>query len=61
MKGGEVKSGVVDSFGDHRIAMAFSVLGLVKDITVKNAECVSVSYPKFYDDLRKTGARVEVV
>jgi len=61
VKGGKVKDGIVDSFGDHRIAMAFSVLGLVAGITVKNAECVGISYPKFYDDLRKIGARVEVL
>ncbi len=61
VKGGEIRSGVVDSFGDHRIAMAFSVLGLVREVTVKNAECVGISYPKFYDDLRKIGARVEVL
>ena len=61
VRGGTVRNSIVDSYGDHRIAMAFSLLGLVSEVTVNNAECVSVSYPKFYDDLRKIGARVEVL
>jgi 3-phosphoshikimate 1-carboxyvinyltransferase len=52
----------VDSHGDHRIAMACSVLGLVSKGTteVEHAECVSKSYPKFYEDLRHLGGRVSV-
>lgn len=52
----------VDSHGDHRIAMACSVLGLVSKGTteVENAECVSKSYPKFYEDLMHLGGRVSV-
>ncbi len=61
IRGGSVGRGVVDSFGDHRIAMAFSLLGLIGDVTVKNAECVGISYPSFFRDLAKIGARVEVV
>ena len=41
----------VDSFGDHRIAMAFAVAGLVSDgeTVNENAEAASVSFPEFYD------------
>lgn len=41
----------VDSFGDHRIAMAFAVAGLLADIetTISGAECVSVSFPGFFE------------
>ncbi len=41
--------------GDHRLAMAFSIAALVaKGITtIHEAECVSVSYPNFYQDLQK--------
>lgn len=44
----------LDSFGDHRIAMAFSVAALVADgeCVIENAEAASVSYPEFYDTLR---------
>ena len=43
------------SFHDHRIAMAFSVAGLVSDgdTTIEDAECVSISYPGFYDTLKE--------
>ncbi|TDA29770.1 MAG: 3-phosphoshikimate 1-carboxyvinyltransferase [Archaeoglobi archaeon] len=52
--------GTVDSFGDHRMALAFSLLGLLGEVRCKNAEAVSVSYPNFFDDLKKLGARVEI-
>ena len=49
--------GVVDAAGDHRVAMAFSVLGLhVPGITVAGWESVSKTFPGFYamlDDLRR--------
>ncbi|WP_457549785.1 3-phosphoshikimate 1-carboxyvinyltransferase [Archaeoglobus sp.] len=62
VKGGKVKGGVVDSYNDHRIAMAFSVLGLVADrIIVKNADVVSVSFPNFFEVLKGLGAKVEFV
>jgi 3-phosphoshikimate 1-carboxyvinyltransferase len=43
------------SFHDHRIAMAFSVAGLVADgdTTIEDAECVSISYPGFYETLKE--------
>ncbi|HSB15929.1 MAG TPA: 3-phosphoshikimate 1-carboxyvinyltransferase [Bryobacteraceae bacterium] len=44
-----------DSFGDHRIAMAFAVAALRAggECTIKRAEAASVSFPEFYDTLRK--------
>lgn len=43
----------VDSFGDHRIAMAFAVAGLAAkgETVVENAGAASVSFPEFYDIL----------
>ena len=43
----------VDSAGDHRVAMALAVAGLVADGTteIEGAECVDISYPDFFDDL----------
>jgi 5-enolpyruvylshikimate-3-phosphate synthase len=48
----------VDSFGDHRIAMAFAVAGLAADGETKilNAGAASVSYPEFYDSLQEITA-----
>jgi len=47
--------GKVATFGDHRIAMAFGVLGAVdgNDIEIDDPECVSVSYPDFWSDLTR--------
>jgi 3-phosphoshikimate 1-carboxyvinyltransferase len=51
-------AGTVDPRGDHRIAMAFAVLSAATGnrITVTNRECVAVSYPRFWDDLRRVTA-----
>ncbi len=51
--------GTVDSFGDHRMALAFSLLGLLGEVRCRNAQAVSVSYPNFFEDLKKLGARIE--
>lgn len=48
-------SGTVDPRGDHRIAMAFGVLSAVSGnkIAILNPEIVAVSYPGFWQDLRR--------
>lgn len=45
----------LDSFDDHRIAMAFSIAALLASdsSTMQNAGCASVSYPEFYATLRQ--------
>ncbi|HEX8297445.1 MAG TPA: 3-phosphoshikimate 1-carboxyvinyltransferase [Chthoniobacteraceae bacterium] len=45
----------IDSFGDHRIAMAFAIAGLFAEgeTTITNTECVNTSYPGFYEALTK--------
>jgi len=45
----------LDSFGDHRIAMAFSVAALAADgpCTIEDAEAARVSFPEFFDTLRR--------
>jgi len=50
---------VVDSAGDHRIAMAFSILGVIAgDTVIEGAECVSKTYPGYWDVLKSLGAKV---
>ncbi len=51
----KIKGGIVDSFNDHRIAMGFSILALVSEegIEIKNPECVFISYPQFFEHLKK--------
>ena len=43
----------IDSFGDHRIAMAFAVAGLLAtgETEIIGADCAAVSYPSFFEDL----------
>ncbi len=50
-----LKGGIVETFGDHRIAMAFTVAGLITDeeVIIDKPECVSISYPQFWDDILK--------
>jgi 3-phosphoshikimate 1-carboxyvinyltransferase len=45
----------LDSFGDHRIAMAFSVAALAADgpCTILGADAASVSFPEFFDTLQR--------
>lgn len=45
----------LDSFGDHRIAMAFSIAALLSDgpCEVRGAEAASVSFPEFFSILRQ--------
>ncbi len=51
---------VIDTKNDHRIAMAFGVLSTVTGKTVINdAECVTKTYPEFWDDLRSIGGEVK--
>jgi 3-phosphoshikimate 1-carboxyvinyltransferase len=46
----------LDSFGDHRIAMAFAVAGMFAEgeTTITNTECVQTSYPGFIETLQKS-------
>jgi 3-phosphoshikimate 1-carboxyvinyltransferase len=45
----------IESFGDHRIAMAFAIAALRAegDTLIHNSECVGISYPGFFVDLEK--------
>ncbi|MGQ9473618.1 MAG: 3-phosphoshikimate 1-carboxyvinyltransferase [Candidatus Caldatribacteriaceae bacterium] len=51
------QGGTVSSFGDHRIAMSFAVAGFLsrEDVVIENVDCVDVSYPNFFRDLRLLG------
>ncbi len=51
--GQKLQGAEVSSFGDHRIAMAFAVAGLVAqgDTTITDSACVQISFPKFFETL----------
>jgi 3-phosphoshikimate 1-carboxyvinyltransferase len=53
-------SAVVDSHGDHRLAMALTIAGLIAKggVVVENAECVDDSFPGFVELMRRVGAEV---
>ncbi len=59
--GGQPMGGETDSFGDHRIAMAFAVAaaGASGPVTIHGAECVDKSYPKFYEDYKALGGDIQ--
>ena len=57
---GGVTSGVVDSHGDHRLAMAFSLIGVEHDIEITNGEVFDVSFPDFIEAMAELGFELEL-
>jgi len=53
--GGELKSAVINSFGDHRVAMSFAIAGLKCDMKIEDIECIQTSFPNFVELLQKVG------
>jgi len=52
---------ILDPHQDHRLAMAFCILGLKVGLTVKDIECVRKSYPNFLAGLAKIKAKFKLV
>ena len=52
-----LSGGVVDSAGDHRIAMAAAIAALstINGITIRNYRCINKSYPAFFDEIKRLG------
>jgi 3-phosphoshikimate 1-carboxyvinyltransferase len=56
-----IKSDVsVETYNDHRMAMAFAPLGLKTTLQINDSEVVSKSYPQFWEDLKSIGFQLEV-
>ena len=56
IRGGRPLHGaVIDSHLDHRVAMSFAVatMNAEGETEITGAECVDISYPGFYEDMRK--------
>lgn len=53
----ELKGCEVQSYGDHRIAMSLSVAALLAKGTsvINNASCVDISFPGFFEELKRLG------
>jgi shikimate kinase len=51
---------LIETYDDHRMAMCFSVLASkIPDVQILDPECTSKTYPQFFEDLAKTGIKVE--
>ena len=60
VNGGEFHGGVVDSHGDHRIAMAFAVAGMLatEPVHIKDCANVATSFPGFVELARNAGMNI---
>jgi 3-phosphoshikimate 1-carboxyvinyltransferase len=57
--GGKPIGTAIDSYKDHRIAMAFSIIGAaVGNTVITDAECVAKTYPTFWQDFKALGGKV---
>ena len=55
---GAFKQVAINTYNDHRMAMAFAPLALKTSIMIKDAEVVSKSYPDFWDHLKAIGFQI---
>ncbi len=58
-----LQGAVLESHGDHRIAMALTVAALSArgETILRGVECVEKSYPRFFDEMKRLGADIEIV
>ncbi len=53
---------VIDTYGDHRMAMAFAPLAIrLGEIRINYPEVVTKSYPRYWDDLRQAGFSIKPI
>lgn len=54
-----LKGAAIETFGDHRIAMAFAVAGLMAEgnTSIEDAACAAVSFPAFFEMLDRVAVR----
>lgn len=60
---GNMHSGTVDSYGDHRIVMAAAVAAtkISGEVIIRGAEAVEKSYPNFFNDYKMLGGAADVI
>ena len=55
----EVKTNIIKTDFDHRIAMAFSIMGtILGPLKIEDSECIKTSFPTFKDELNKLGGNI---
>ena len=61
--GGQITPAAIDTYDDHRMAMAFAVIGLAQPgVTINDPDCVNKTFPDFFkylDYLRQPPARAK--
>lgn len=59
---GSLKGGECESFNDHRIAMSCAIASCIceNEVTIKDAQAVNKSYPKFFEDFMRLGAKIVI-
>jgi 3-phosphoshikimate 1-carboxyvinyltransferase len=61
MMKGQKSPVIINSHNDHRIAMAFGILGAVTgNLSIQNAECVNKTYPDFWQTLSSIGGEFDL-
>jgi len=64
IKSSTLQGAEVESYGDHRIAMALTIAGMccsTGETIINDAEAASVTYPSFIKDFKNLGADIEVL
>lgn len=60
--GGNPKASKIDTYGDHRMAMAFAIAGSkISGIEIKNPDVVNKTFPEFWNKLNSIGIKTNLV
>ncbi len=59
----ELHGGICETYNDHRIAMSLAIASqrCTEPVIIRGAECVSKSYPGFFNDFVKLGGKADVI
>ncbi|HSY76484.1 MAG TPA: 3-phosphoshikimate 1-carboxyvinyltransferase [Bacteroidia bacterium] len=61
IKGGNAKGALIETYNDHRMAMAFSVAGArINGMSIESPQVVKKSFPAFWEALQSIGVNVEI-
>ena len=57
---GELRGGTIESYNDHRIAMAAAIASVIcrEPVVIRDTGAVAKSYPHFFEDFKKLGGQV---
>jgi 3-phosphoshikimate 1-carboxyvinyltransferase len=61
-KGAAMENIAIDTYDDHRMALAFAPAALIyPGIVIKNAEVVTKSYPQYWEQMQAFGMKMEEI